>query len=260
MSCYSLQHAQGVDARRTRLNRAVRRPLSGYDALTSMSLQSVTFAATTNNVTASEVKLERAPLLTAHEVMESHEVFRSAFTEIKARPDSGMRLLKKQKTSATAIQGSAQAPKVVMVPSGLASVILSAYNGHHNLILRPDDVWQAVLTRFSLYMKSHAEKLRNSLVTFRGQKELRVKTDEKRLVDADFGRMASRMVHQEIINNIIDPHLVSWFMPEFTTTTETDRVAASISVMTVMQNTSSTNSNSVVEFHLLFSSEPRRIG
>jgi hypothetical protein len=35
------------------------------------------------------------------------------------------------------------------VPNGLVATMLDAYNGHVPLVLRPDDVWIAIMTAFS---------------------------------------------------------------------------------------------------------------
>lgn len=52
---------------------------------------------------------------------------------------------------------------------GFASAVLNAYNYHANLVIRPDDVWQAVLSQFSYYVKGHSEELRSRIVDFEGK-------------------------------------------------------------------------------------------
>jgi hypothetical protein len=49
-----------------------------------------------------------------------------------------------------------------------------AYNKHLNLVIRPDDVWVAILTQFSAHVNAHSEKLRSLFVTFEGKKNLTV--------------------------------------------------------------------------------------
>lgn len=117
--------------------------------------------------------------------------------------------------------------------AGLVSVVLNAYNRHHNLVLRPDDVWQAVLAQFNFYIKARAEELRDKVVDFQGQKLLTVRSGGN-LYSADFGAMAVRM-SDEIAGNIQDPYLVKWLLPSFTTTTPNDLVAASVTIMSTMQ-------------------------
>lgn len=60
--------------------------------------------------------------------------------------------------------------------NGLVSAIVEAYNTHHNLVLRPDDIWQAILTQFSFYVNANAEALRDKFVDFEGKKKLVIKT------------------------------------------------------------------------------------
>jgi len=51
-------------------------------------------------------------------------------------------------------------------------MLYSAYNSHHELILRPDDFWQAIVTQFSFYVNANAEALRDKIVDHEGKKEL----------------------------------------------------------------------------------------
>ena len=113
---------------------------------------------------------------------------------------------------------------------GLVTAILEAYNNHHNLILRPDDVWQAILTQFSFYVNSNAEKLRSKFVAFDGQQTLVVS-----MKNDDFGEAANRMVDEQIMTHIRDRSVADWILPNFTTTTPNDRVAASVSIMATLQ-------------------------
>ncbi|EFA86410.1 hypothetical protein PPL_00202 [Heterostelium album PN500] len=40
-----------------------------------------------------------------------------------------------------------------------------AYSQHHNLVIRPDDIWIAIMTQFSFYLNAHAEQLRSKIVS-----------------------------------------------------------------------------------------------
>lgn len=51
----------------------------------------------------------------------------------------------------------------------------------------------------------------------------------------DYGEFASRMVSEQVIKNIKDPSIAEWLQPNFSTTTETDRIAASVSIMATLQ-------------------------
>ena len=124
---------------------------------------------------------------------------------------------------------------VYIAPEGLVSVATIAYNKHHDLVWRPDDVWQAILTQFSLYVTHNSEKLRDRFVDFKGKHQLEIKALGT-LFTVDFGNLARRMVDEQIVKNIKDPSIADWLIPKFTTTTENDRIVASISMMATLQS------------------------
>ena len=130
------------------------------------------------------------------------------------------------------------APKDQLVypsPKGLVDVATIAYNQHHDLVWRPDDVWQAILTQFSLYVMKNAEALRDKFVDFKGKKELTIETIGT-LYTVDFGDLAKKMVDEQIIKNIKDPTIAEWIVPKFTTTTENDRIVASVTMMATLKD------------------------
>ncbi|CAK4612644.1 hypothetical protein LEN26_005444 [Aphanomyces euteiches] len=57
------------------------------------------------------------------------------------------------------------------IPStnGFVHGVIQAYSRHHNLEIRPDDVWLAIMVQFGLYVNGNAEKLRSALVKHKGQ-------------------------------------------------------------------------------------------
>lgn len=64
-----------------------------------------------------------------------------------------------------------QAPTVGS-PNGFVYSAIQAWNNHYNLVIRPEDVWFAILTQLSAYINRHAEELRGKFVPFEGKKEL----------------------------------------------------------------------------------------
>lgn len=117
--------------------------------------------------------------------------------------------------------------------NGFVAAIFAAYCSHHNLELRPDDVWQAILAQFSLYVNANGETLRSKFVSHQGQKELTV-YDTGNLYTADFGLLSKKMA-DEIQKHIVDPAIKDWATPNFTTTTDNDLVVAAISLMAITQ-------------------------
>lgn len=122
---------------------------------------------------------------------------------------------------------------IVSSPNGFVYAAISAYNQHHHLTVRPEDVWFAILTQLSFYINANAEELRSLFVAYEGQKELQV-VNVAILATADFGKLAMQMT-REIENNAVDSGLRDWIMPDFTTTTHTDIITAAILMMGSMQ-------------------------
>lgn len=114
-------------------------------------------------------------------------------------------------------------------PNGLIWTVFEAYSKHHHLVLRPEDIWFAILSQLSFHINAHAEDLRSYFVSHAGRKELVVLYDG-RMEDADFGALASRMA-ELIQEHVRDPRLRDWVMPCFSTTTDTDRVVAAVLMM-----------------------------
>jgi hypothetical protein len=114
--------------------------------------------------------------------------------------------------------------------NGFVNCTLDAYLQHNHLVLRPEDLWFAILTQFSFYVNGHAEELRSFFVAHKGKKKLKVEQDG----EMDLEAFALKMTGL-IAENIKDPSLREWMMPSFTTTTATDKMVASIIMMGSMQ-------------------------
>ncbi|KAI4252081.1 MAG: hypothetical protein L6R42_008116 [Xanthoria sp. 1 TBL-2021] len=117
--------------------------------------------------------------------------------------------------------------------NGFVHGAIQAYNHHHHLRIRPEDVWFAVLSQFSLFVNAHAEELRGLFVAHEGKKELVLRYFGTRY-SVDFARFAKEM-GELIEENVVDPELRRWIMPAFTTTTKNDVVVASILLMGTTQ-------------------------
>ncbi|CDO68663.1 hypothetical protein BN946_scf184790.g12 [Trametes cinnabarina] len=100
--------------------------------------------------------------------------------------------------------------------NGFVRTVLDAYAMHHHLILRPDDVWIAILTQLCFYVNAHAEELRGHFVAHDGKKELILMT---------------RKIHE----NVVDSTLVEWILPDFSTTTTKDRTVSAIVMMSTLK-------------------------
>ncbi|KAL8999672.1 MAG: hypothetical protein Q9169_001489 [Polycauliona sp. 2 TL-2023] len=113
--------------------------------------------------------------------------------------------------------------------NGFVQGAIDAYNRHHHLRIRPEDVWFAILSQFSLYINAHAEELRGLFVAHAGKKELKLTYDGNRHT-FDFAVFAKEM-GELIEQNVVDPELRRWMMPAFSTTTKQDIIVASILLM-----------------------------
>ncbi|KAF1948149.1 hypothetical protein CC80DRAFT_521285 [Byssothecium circinans] len=109
--------------------------------------------------------------------------------------------------------------------SGFVTGIIRAFNQDLHLVLRPDDVWIAIVTQFSFFVKGMAEDLRSQFVTHQGKREL--------LIDATPFSLDDEMARL-IDENTVDLGLKEWILPDFSTTTDNDRAVAAITLMGVM--------------------------
>ena len=116
--------------------------------------------------------------------------------------------------------------------NGLVDAVLTAHNTHHALILRPDDFWLAIAVQFSFFVKKHAEKLRGRFVAHEGKKDIRLESS---------GSMTDAAVFvpefiKEIRKHITDTTVYRWIVPDFSTTTDNDRVVGAAVLMGAMKN------------------------
>ncbi|KAF9463845.1 hypothetical protein BDZ94DRAFT_1257570 [Collybia nuda] len=117
--------------------------------------------------------------------------------------------------------------------NGFVQTVIKAYNDHHHLVIRPDDVWVAILTQFNFYVNAHAEELRSQFVDHDGKRELVVITSAS-MGGADFGALARQMTG-EIHKNVVDDELRDWILPNFSTTSHDDTVVCAITMMSTLK-------------------------
>jgi hypothetical protein len=117
--------------------------------------------------------------------------------------------------------------------NGFVDAAITAYNHHHHLILRPDNIWFSILTQFSQYVNANAKTLRSTFVSHEGKKKLCLVTGGT-LHSFDWSFFAIQMT-KLLSRNINDPDLRAWILPSFTTTTPTDTVTASVIMMGTLQ-------------------------
>jgi len=123
----------------------------------------------------------------------------------------------------------------VLGQNSFVNVVLVAYVRHHNLVISPDDVWISLMVQFSFYLNANSEALRHQFVDFEGKKKLVVELDSiKLLKDLPYDKI-TQIFEEQIAKNIKDPSVRKWVVPDFSTTTPTERVVGSVVLMTAMK-------------------------
>jgi len=122
----------------------------------------------------------------------------------------------------------------ILLRNGLVHSIVKAYSNHHHLIIRPEDIWFAILTQFNSYVNAHSEDLREHFVTHKGKEKLVIVYDSEDRYSLDYGKFAQQM-SRLLEAHVVDAELRSWIMPDFSTTTNNDRIVASILMMSTLQ-------------------------
>ncbi|KAJ6559813.1 hypothetical protein B0H19DRAFT_1145849 [Mycena capillaripes] len=121
---------------------------------------------------------------------------------------------------------------------GFVDTVLCAYTHHHALVIRPDDVWLAVVSQFSFY--ATAEKNACSFLDSASGKipALALETSvESDTAQPDVERL-SRRITRLLQKTVPDADLRDWLVPEFSTTTLTD---ATVSCLLFLSGSSSSS-------------------
>ena len=125
-------------------------------------------------------------------------------------------------------------PNKYRVKNGFVGTVVEAYSKHNHLIIRPDDVWLAIMTQFSAYVEANSETLRDKFVEHKEKKDLVVKNDST-IFSTDYPKLCKLMTEQ-ISASIKDPTIKDWAIPNFSTTTPTDRVVGAVVLMASMKS------------------------
>ncbi|CAL8075346.1 unnamed protein product [Orchesella dallaii] len=149
------------------------------------------------------------------------KVVNESSTIVKTLP--GIRII--QRT-----QFSNQTPTLTFDYPGFLPTVVEAYNNHLYLIIRPDDIWAAIMTQFSFYINKNAEKYRSKFVKMETQREPVIET-LKTLQTVSYSSLINAM-EDEINKKIADPDVRKWILPNFSTTTAYHQVAVGAMFMT----------------------------
>ena len=128
----------------------------------------------------------------------------------------------------------ATGPRLIPSPTGLFGGIIRAYQQDLHLVLRPDDVWLAIATQFSFYVRKHAETLRKQFVAHEGKVELVLECAASCPESLKVDKMARDIICL-MEQHLVDREIRDWLIPDFTTTTHHDIAVASMTMMATMQ-------------------------
>lgn len=113
--------------------------------------------------------------------------------------------------------------------NGFIGTIFEAFQHHHELVLRPDDVWLQIVTVLANYVEQHNDEVRSMFVDHEGQQELAITVDS--VVTADWNSVTEEFVKKMKLKD----EWSQWFAPSFTTTTREDRLLGRFLLMGTMK-------------------------
>lgn len=115
---------------------------------------------------------------------------------------------------------------------GLVSLLSQAYCQHNKIVLRPEDIWMAIQSQFTLYVNTYSEELRNTFVSHSDKVQLKVTDVEAK--SQQLNVMSMKML-EHMMEHIKDKSVVDWILPNFSTTTNYDLSIFAMAAMGVMQ-------------------------
>jgi hypothetical protein len=110
---------------------------------------------------------------------------------------------------------------------------LEAWAHHLHLVLRPEDIWFAILVQLNFYMSANAEKLRTLFVSHEGKENIILETND---MNADSLKSLLGQFSSAIQERIKTEWMFEWIMPNFSTTTSDDKMTANVLMMGLMQH------------------------
>ncbi|KAF7368454.1 hypothetical protein MVEN_00168500 [Mycena venus] len=128
----------------------------------------------------------------------------------------------------------AKIPNLIPNPNGFVATLLDAYTQDRALVIRPDDVWLAIICQFNLFVNARAELLRANFVAHEGKQELVITVMPATRYTADFGHIARQMASL-VEKNVVDATLRAWATPNFTTTTTNDITVSAVMLMATLK-------------------------
>lgn len=118
--------------------------------------------------------------------------------------------------------------------NGFVRAVIQAYYEHRILVIRPDDVWLAILTQFNHYVNGNAAELFRKV--WRGDRALKLDiTADGPIQNYNWADFLRTVVHA-LGQRFTDRDLQRWILPNFSTTEAKDTIVCSIVMMSTAQH------------------------
>jgi hypothetical protein len=147
----------------------------------------------------------------------------------RAAPSSREQAVRREAAKPYFLAGAADCPsgKFQLAKHGFVQAVFDAYNRHHVLQLRPDDLWLLVTQGVGSHIHNNAEKYRSLFVQHEGKRQIV-------LIESDWSRMAAGLC-ELLRGHLINPTVADAFTCDFTTSTPASKVASQITLLSGMQ-------------------------
>ena len=117
--------------------------------------------------------------------------------------------------------------------NGFVGTAFEAYSHHRHLVLRPDDVWIAIMVPFAQYVDANAEKMRSQFVSHEGKIQLTA-FGSGSITSCDWSSLLKQLCDK--VGTYTKDEIKAWVEPDFSTTTDKDRFVGRIMLMSAMKN------------------------
>lgn len=118
--------------------------------------------------------------------------------------------------------------------NGFVSAAFLAYSYHHHLVLRPDDVWTAIVMTFGNYVDKHAEEMRKHFVDHDGKRDITIHVEGGDIKTVDWMAIINTFAVE--VGKQTKSSVREWIEPDFSTTTPNDRLIGQVALMGAMKN------------------------
>jgi Domain of unknown function (DUF4419) len=153
-------------------------------------------------------------------------LYRAASDEFKSR-DGGKTAFQPPILISSNITLSTKSGLVYPSSDSFIRGAIEAWGQHQHLLIRPEDVWFTILVQMNFYMTANAEKVRSIFVSHAGKDPI--------VIISNGWYEAIRQFGVEIQKRVKTSWLLEWIEPDFSTTTESDKMTANVLMMGLMQ-------------------------